>query len=196
MVETKYGLDFSDGVLKAIDGGNVVAAGSEAVAGVKAEADGKLDAVFGKFAQCSQLFEAAAELSAGADRIFEQEVKVFAAEAMRSFLEALDKGTETFLDRLALVISGMHDKILGTNSDGTFDLASECRDGGGTDCRFARREVDEIAIVDHQRREIVLFASSFEEFDIGRIRLARAPLPRAGREDLKAVRADLLGLQG
>ena len=89
----------------------------------------------------------------------------------------------------------MHHEVLGADRDGAFDLASECRDGRSSNRRFAGSEIDEIAVVNHQRREVVLLASRFEELDIGGIGLARPPRSRTGGEDLEAIRADFVRLQ-
>src|SRR5690349_5917097 len=112
-------------MLQAIDGRDIVAAGCEAVACVEAETNLKVDTLFREFAQRAQFFEAAAKLSARADGILQKDLKVLAAETMRGLFDAFDNGTEPLLDRLALMVSRMHDEVFGPDRDGALDFSSE-----------------------------------------------------------------------
>ena len=90
VIEPQDCFDFGDGMLQAIGSRDVVAAGSEAVASIEAEPDRQIHALLGKFAHRTQLFEPAAKLRAGADRVLQQDLKVLATEAARGFFDTFD----------------------------------------------------------------------------------------------------------
>ena len=61
---------------------------------------------------------------------------------------------------------------------------------------FVRRsEIDQVIVVDHQRRQVVSLASALEQDDAWLARSRRLPLPRARRKNLKRVGAEFGGLQ-
>ena len=63
--------------------------------------------------------------------------------------------------------------------------------GQGASIFVRRREVYQVVVMDHQRRQIVLFAHALELRDAGGARDGGFPLARARRKDLERVRTHL-----
>lgn len=90
----------------------------------------------------------------------------------------------------------MSDEVVGADQEGALHLATEgvyrfVANNGGR-----RGEVDQIAVMDDERREIVAMTQVRELADLLGIRSFCAPHARARGEDLKRVRAEFVGFDG
>ena len=79
----------------------------------------------GVIANRVQLFEAAADLRAGADRIFEQQHQLPNWRPCAAAATPSMKVQNALLERLAFVIAGMRDKVLGADRDGAHPARRE-----------------------------------------------------------------------
>ena len=89
----------------------------------------------------------------------------------------------------------MQHQILGADLRRAIQLASKRHDGFLAHHRIERRQIHQVIRMDHQRVQIELRPQRLESLHIVRIRYARAPHPRARREDLEVVRPQLCRLQ-
>ena len=173
-----------------------IEAGGEEVAGVEAEADGEFGERAGEIADGPELFKAAAELTAGAGGVFEEDGETGGGEAAGGVAEAEGKGGDALLDGLAAVAAGVDNQVLGADGGGALDLGAEAGDGAGADEGIEGGEVDEIVDVDGERAEVVALADFLQQADLAGVGRACAPHARAGGEDLEGVGAELDGLEG
>lgn len=163
--------------------------------GVEAEADRKVSHLGCVFTHDVKLFESAAELGSRAGRIFDQQFQLAVSEPLRGSCDAFEEVPDSLFDGLAFVVARMSDQILRADGDGAFEFASESLDRLRTNLFVGGREVDQVVVVNDERREVVLFAGALEKGD-GRRRGDRCfPLTRAGGKDLESVRTELGGFE-
>ena len=84
VVDAEDSIDFSDGLLDAGGGGNVVA-GRMTVAGIDTESNGEIGKFGGKLPHDAQFFEMAAQHRAGAGSVFEQHGQLLCIQTLRGF---------------------------------------------------------------------------------------------------------------
>ena len=167
-----------------------IEAGGEQMAGIEAVADGEAGEAARKFTDGLELFEAAADVGAGAGGIFQEQGDATDVQAVDGFAEGQGEGCDAFVDGSAAMVAGMEDEVVGADEGGAFEFAAKggnrlCPDDG-----VDGGEIDKIVDMNDKRVEIEAFAGGAEQFDLLRIGWAGAPHARAGGEDLKGVGAE------
>ena len=169
--------------------GRNVETGGVQMAGVEAEAYGDVGKIRSELAQRLQLFEARAEVRAGARGIFEKNREAARGETVRGVAEAENESRDTFFHGLVPIAAGVHYEIFGVDRDRTLDFTPETGDGFGADFGVERREVDQVVDVDGERAKIVPLAHGAQQADLVGIGTPSPPHPRARGEDLEGIGA-------
>ena len=195
VLKPQDGLSFGNGLLKTARGGNVVP-GSEQVASVQTETDGQVSHARREFANGRQFFETAADLGARAHRALSQQHKFSKLETRRGLGDAFEKTENALFEGVTFVVSWMSYQVFRADCDAALQLAAERLDRFRPNHVVGGREVDQIIVVDHQRRQIVLIARAIQQRDRRGSRGGCFPLPRARRKDLERIGAQLRRPQG
>ena len=116
-----------------------------------------------EFAHHVQLLEAPAELRARADRVLDQQHEFPQLQPACRLAHAFEKMHDPLLHRVALVVAGMRDQILGADRHGAFQFAAKRLDRELADLFVRRGEVDQVVVVNRQRVEIVFLAGAIQQ---------------------------------
>ncbi len=134
--------------------------GDEAVAGIEAEADGDIEVGGDQLADVAQFLELAAELRSSTGGIFQQDGEPRAGGKGRVYRlpglgERFGHVDDAFFDGKSFIVAGVRDEVVGSDEDGAFDLAGKAEDRFLPDFAGRRSEIDEIAVVNDQRLDVV-----------------------------------------
>ena len=191
--EPQNAVRFGDGLLQALRGRDIVA-GRQQMARVEAKADRQIGHLRGAYSRITCSSSNRPPSCAPAPTVFStSSISLPNFNPLAAAGDAFEEMQNALLDRLAFVIARMRHQVFGADGDGALQFASERLDRLRADALVRRREIDQIVVVDHQRRQIVAFPRALEQDDPGLARSRRLPLPRAGRKNLERVRAQLGG---
>ena len=186
VLNSEYRVDALDGFAQPRGVGDIEAGGEE-MAGIEAIADRDLAFARREIADGSQFFEPAADLRSGPDSVFEQHRETVETKAEFSLRHSENERGHPFFARRTFVVARMDDEILGADRVGALEFAAEGVDRTFSDDGIERSQVDQVAYMNGQRREIVLFAGFAEGADIGGCWRDRSPHAGAGGEDLEGI---------
>jgi len=125
---------------------------SEQMTGIQAKTYWQIRHLRRKFADRRQLFEPPADLRARAHGAFGQEHQFAELQTGGCLRDSLQKTEDALFHRLTLVISRMGHQKFGTDGDGAFEFAAEGLHRLRPDDFVHCRQIDQIIVVDHQRR--------------------------------------------
>ena len=161
--EAQRAIDFRNGLLQPRRAADIVA-GCQAMAGVDAESDLEIDELGRELAHHAQFLESAPQGRAGARRVFEQHRELARVETLRRFGQRPDDRIDALLHRVPLAVAGVRNQVFGADRQRTLDLAAKRRGGLQAQRLAAGRQIDQVVVVDDQRKKIVPIARPSSSF--------------------------------
>ena len=122
VVETKNAVRFKERFLQSIRARYVVT-GSQKMTRIETEADRQMGDLGREIPDDIELLEAAAELRASADGIFDEKLQLFEFQSLRGESDAFEKIQQTLLDRLPAIVAGMRHQIVRADGDRALQLS-------------------------------------------------------------------------
>src|SRR5581483_11529521 len=171
-----------------------------AMTGVEAVGDWNIEIRRHEMTNRRQFGQVAAELGSRTGRVLEQNRELGAAFQLVVYgMPSQGRGFSDIQNSLfnaeTFVVSRMRNQIFSANNECAFDLSTKGINGLFTHYRGWRRQIDQIAIVNDERREIMPRAQVLHAFHALGVGSFSAPHAGARGENLKSVCAQLDRLQ-
>ena len=126
---------------------DIEARGQE-MTGIQAVADREIGKFAGEIADRLQFLQAAAQMTAGARGVFQQDGDLVGRQALRRVAQSKHESGDALFDRRAPVTAGVQDEILGADRVGAFQFAAEGSDRFAPNHRIEGGQVDQVVDVD------------------------------------------------